>query len=142
MAFISVTRLRIRSFRYLPLFALYATRTRAQVRVAAGFRRGVLLQDGLWTFWTVTAWDDAASMRAYMTDGAHRRAMPRLMRWCDEASVAHWKQPGGALPLAPEFERRMRSEGRPSRVLHPSTRHQTLDFAPQRSGRVLRLSPV
>ena len=46
----------------------------------------------------MTAWDSQESMRRYMTTGSHKKAMPKLMKWCDEASVAHWEQEGDALP--------------------------------------------
>ncbi|HWY07309.1 MAG TPA: hypothetical protein VNY24_10640, partial [Candidatus Acidoferrales bacterium] len=86
MPFISVTRLRVRSLRFMPGFALYVARARSQVRSAAGFQDGSLLADRSLTFWTMTAWDSEESMRRYMTAGSHKKAMPKLMDWCDEAS--------------------------------------------------------
>ena len=80
--------------RFLPGFAVYAVRSERQVRRAAGFLDGALLMDRSWTFWTMTAWARQEDMRAYMTSGAHKAAMPKLMHWCDEASVAHWEQDG------------------------------------------------
>lgn len=135
MPFISVTRLRIRALRFLPGFAVHAVRTRNQVRAAPGFRGGALLPDRDWTFWTMTAWTDEAAMRAYILAGAHRRAMPRLVRWCDEASIVHWVQDGADLPSWAEADARMRAEGRPSKVRHPSAAHAPMTYrAPRLTG--------
>jgi hypothetical protein len=98
MAFVSVTRLRIRSTRFLPVFLLDFLRTRSEVMKARGFRGGSLLADRSWTFWTLTAWDDQSSMRQYTANRAHRVAMPHLLDWCDEASVVHWEQLGTICP--------------------------------------------
>jgi hypothetical protein len=92
MVFVSLTRLRVRSIRYLPFFAIHTPRALRQVKKAPGFMSGVLLPDRSWTFWTMTAWDERENMRRYMTPGAHKSAMPQLIQWCDEASVAHWDQ--------------------------------------------------
>ena len=132
MVFISVTRLRLRSVRFLPVFVPYAVRSRSQAARAAGFRGGALLMDRL-AFWTLTAWDGGGSMRAYMKAGPHRTAMPRLAGWCDEASVVHWEQDDDALPPWPEAIHRMRAEGRPSRVRHPGPEHEGLAFRTPRS---------
>jgi hypothetical protein len=45
MSVIGVTRLRVRSVRYLPAFAVHFLRTRKQVRQAPGFQGGSVLQD-------------------------------------------------------------------------------------------------
>jgi len=142
MPFISVTRLRLRAIRYLPGFAWFAVRSRNQARRATGFRGGALLNDRRWTFWTVTAWDDRASMLAYITAGPHRSAMAHLARWCDEASIVHWDQADAALPSWTEADRRMRAEGRPSKVRHPSEDHASLRFAPPRQAVAAAVTPV
>ncbi len=135
MPFVSLTRLRIRSVRFLPAFGLYLLRTRQQVKKAAGFQRGGLLADRAWTFWTMTAWDSQESMRQYMSSGSHKQAMPHLLDWCDEASVAHWNEPGTALPSWTEADRRMRESGRASKVRQPSPQHAGLNFrAPRTTG--------
>jgi heme-degrading monooxygenase HmoA len=128
MAFISITRLRLRSVRFLPFFAVYAQRSIQQVRRAEGFTGGSLLADRSWTFWTMTAWDSQESMRRYMASGAHGAAMPHLMDWCDEASVVHWVREEEGLPGWAEADRRMRESGRISKVRHPSPNHASLQY--------------
>lgn len=133
MPFISVTRLRLRSVRFLPSFAADFLRTRRQVRHAPGFQGGSLLADRGWTFWTMTAWDSQDSMRRYMTAGPHRAAMPHLLGWCDEASVVHWHQPDEALPSWPDADKRMRESGRASKVRNPSAQHASLSYRTPRA---------
>ena len=133
MTFVSLTRLRLRSIRFLPIFALHALRSNRQVRKASGFQSGALLPDRSWTFWTMTAWDQGESMRCYMTTGDHKRAMPHLMHWCDEASVAHWEQDEPTLPSWEEADRRMRETGRISKVSYPSPDHATLNYRQPRT---------
>ena len=114
-------------------------RTRQQVRNATGFQNGSLLADRAWTFWTMTAWDSQASMRKYMTTAPYKPAMGHLMDWCDEASVVHWEQPEESLPSWTEAERRMRQDGRPSKVRNPSPHHATLRF---RAPRTIMAGPI
>ena len=128
MPFISITRLKVRAIRFLPGFAIDAIRTNRQVKRASGFQRGSLLMDRDWTFWTMTAWDDQQSMLNYIRTGNHKAAMPHLAEWCDEASVVHWEQAEQSLPSWTEADRRMRQEGRPSRVQNPSSRHAALTY--------------
>ena len=132
MAFVSITRLRIRSVRFMPGFAVHTLRSLHQVRRAEGLLGGSLLADARLVFWTSTIWADQAAMRRYMTNGAHLKAMPHLLHWCDEASIVHWTTNDIHAPSWQEADRRMRSEGRPSKVRHPSADHQALRFAPPR----------
>ena len=142
MSFVSLTRLRLRSVLYLPAFALMTHQSISQVRRAQGFQIGALLSDRQWAFWTLTAWDTQESMRAYMLAGAHKTAMPKLMTWCDEASVAHWHQDDQTLPGWDAASQRMRAEGRISKVLHPSPQHQSLTFREPRTTRGGPIHPI
>jgi hypothetical protein len=142
MHFISVTRLRVRSVRFLPLFVLFAFRSLRQVKTAAGFQNGGLLADRNLTFWTMTAWDNQGSMRRYMTAGSHKEAMPRLLDWCDEASVVHWDQPEAALPAWTEADERMRANGHASKVRNPSPQHATLSYRAPRVTRGGQIRPA
>ena len=132
MSLIAVTRLRVRSARFLPSFAVHVFRARRQVREASGFQGGSLLADRSWTFWTMTVWDTLENMRRYMTTDPHRTTMRYLSDWCDEASVVHWDQPAASRPSWLEAHKRMRESGHASQVRNPSPRHATLNFQPPR----------
>jgi hypothetical protein len=123
MAFVSVTRLRLRSVRYLIPFTIYALLSSRQARRSKGNLGLKLLRDANQTFWTLTAWQDEEAMRSFMMSGSHRRAMPKLLDWCDEASVAHWKQETSELPSWDQAHRKIVEHGRPSKVKQPSSDH-------------------
>jgi hypothetical protein len=91
-----------------------------QARNAAGIQSAALLKDNWRTYWTRTVWNDEEAMKMFMVHGNHRRAMPKLMELCDEASVGRWNQNASAPPSWDEAHRRMQQEGRPSKVKHPS----------------------
>jgi hypothetical protein len=115
---ISVTRLRLKNWWYLPQFFWINEQAFRQVKRSPGFRGGYALMDRNRAFWTLTKWDSAVAMRAYRGSGAHLRAMKKLPGWCDEASVAHWE--GESLPDWTEAWRRMQAEGRFTPVNTPS----------------------
>lgn len=139
MPFISITRLRVRSWRYLPQFVWHALKTARQAERAAGFLGGKLLREARNAFWTMTLWEDKAAMLAYRNAGAHREVMPKLLEWCDEAHVAHWNQDGADLPDWHEAHRRMVSEGRVSKVRHPSPAQEANEIARPLPGRAERI---
>jgi hypothetical protein len=124
MPLISLTRLRLRSFRYLLQFAWQSHRISRQAERTPGFLAGKVYGDPRHlTFWTATVWENDAAMRSFRGSGPHQIAMPRLAHWCDEASVVHWNQPGSEVPEPDIALRRMRAEGRLMRVRHPSLQH-------------------
>lgn len=123
MALVSVTRLRVRSWQYFFWFFVKVLRSALQARSAGGSAAVLLFGESKNIYWTCTVWTDEASMRSFMTSGAHRTAMPYLMKSCDEASVVHWLQDSEQVPSWSEAHRRMQSEGRRSKVNHPSEAH-------------------
>ena len=133
---VSVTRLRVRSLRYLPAFLLRTFFAQRQVIRTPGFVGGRLLVDAHRTFWTLTVWEDERAMKAFRGSGAHSQVMPRLAEWCDEASYAHWISADAAVPMWPEAHEHLVGEGRLSRVAHPSRDHEAGHFAKP------RLSPL
>lgn len=132
MTFISATRLRLRSIQFLPGFFFYALISTLQARRAAGNLGMISRSDANRTFWTATAWKDESSMRAFMMAVPNRKAMPKLVLWCCEASVVHWMQESPALPDWQEAHRRMVAEGRPSKVNYPSPDHLAFQIPPPR----------
>src|SRR5947209_18432915 len=80
MPLVSITRLRVRSWRYLPGFLLQSVRASRQAKAATGNLSVSLLRDADFAFWTRTVWSDETAMRGFMLSGRHRRVMPRLLQ--------------------------------------------------------------
>jgi hypothetical protein len=141
MPVLSVTRLGVRSSRFLPAFIWYALRSQRQARMVDGcLAVGVRREKGL-VFWTRSAWRDEAAMRRFMTSGAHRLAMPKLENWCNEVSLVHWDAATSMLPDWTIATERLRREGRVSRVRYPSPAHSRGESKKSRpSGQPFRAS--
>lgn len=124
MPLVSVTRLRLRSLRFLPIFIWHAQRSQRQAKGADG-NNGVFTRKtrGL-TFWTLSLWCDEQAMAAYRAASPHREAMSQLAHWCDEAAIAHWNQENETLPTWDAAAARLTSSGRLSRVAYPSAEQQ------------------
>jgi len=127
--FVSVTRLRLRHWRYLPAFAWYAGLASVQARRSAGHRFSRATKDAGLVFWTITVWEQEAAMRFFRNNGAHQKAMPKLAEWCDEATYVHWVQPGDTPPTLAEGAERLIREGVVTRLKHPSANHASRSFA-------------
>jgi uncharacterized protein DUF3291 len=123
MPLASITRLRVRSIRYMPEFLFRALASVRQARRSDGCLGADIRREVQLIFWTRTLWQDEQSMRAFMTTGAHRVVMPKILDWCDEASLAHWQQDSDDLPDWSSALIRMRIDGRTSRVRNPSPAH-------------------
>jgi hypothetical protein len=141
--FVSVTRLHLASFWSFPGFLRYALASSKQARRSPGFITGWLSNDSEWAFWTSTVWDSADAMRAYRNSGIHLKAMPKLLRWCDEASFAHWEQAHTAVPDADTAYQRLARDGKLSKVNAPSARQragETIGRVKPRPGQ--KLTPI
>jgi hypothetical protein len=139
MPLVSITRLRVRSLRYLPAFLLGALRSAREAKNASGNLAVSLLSDSHLAFWTRTLWTDERSMRDFMFAPAHRRVMPKLLQWCDEAAVAHWLQETPEPPSWQEVHRRLLQEGRTSKVDHPSAAQLRFEVPAPNTARQLTL---
>jgi hypothetical protein len=105
---------------YLPAFLVAALRTARQASQAAGVLAVKVLGDRRNAYWTLTMWESEEAMRGFMHAAPHGPTMRKLLDWCDEAAVVHWEQPDGELPSWVVAHERMLSEGRRSKVRHPS----------------------
>jgi hypothetical protein len=117
---VSLTRLRVRAWRYMPGFIWYTYQSKRQLVRSRGFVVGALASAPSRTFWTTTAWTDEAAMKRYRDGDWHKRAMPKLLVWCDEASVARWTQETPDLPTGAGMLGTMKASGRTSKVRNPS----------------------
>ena len=120
MPFISVTRLRLHSIRFLVSFAIQAARSKKQSIASPGCLGAEVRKTNGLAFWTLTIWDSEEAMRSFMKNSPHREVMPKLARWCDEAAVAHWVQESQVHPTWQEAADRLLKSGRLSRVSNPS----------------------
>ena len=136
---VSVTRLRVRSLRFLPFFLIHAQRCLAQIRRSDGYIAGALRHDRDRAYWTTSVWRDEAALLAYVTGGAHRTAMPRLSEWGDEASTVRWVRDSADLPSWPEAIERMRREGHPLPLRHPGPAHRDVAFATSKPAQMARI---
>jgi hypothetical protein len=139
MAIVSITRLRVRSWFYLPAFFVQTLRSARQAARADGSLAVKLLRDRRNTFWTGTSWSSEGSMKAFMLAPPHGPTMRRLLEWCDEAALVHWTQADAELPSWEEAHRRIQQEGRPSKVNHPSATHTAHAFPAPTEGRTREL---
>jgi len=135
MPFVSVTRLHVRSWRYLPAFLIRSLLAARQAGRAHGNLQVSVLREADRAFWTCTVWTDEAAMRSFMRAGVHRRVIPRLAKWCDEAAIAHWLQDTTEPPSWLEAHWRLQEKGRRSRVERPSPAQQRFEFPPPSSAR-------
>jgi hypothetical protein len=141
MPFISVTRLRVRSLRYLLPFVWQTFKVVRQAEHSSDFLGGRVLREARNAFWTVTAWESDVAMRSFRQKGAHGQVMAKLLQWCDEAAYVHWNQDSVELPDWQEAHRRLVQDGKLSKVYHPSPAQVAKQIAepkPTRSERTLK----
>jgi hypothetical protein len=129
---ISVTRLRLRSVRFLPAFFWNSFKVNKQVVRANGFMAGKTFLDSKRTFWTMTAWRDPDTMKSFRNTAPHQIAMRKLPHWCDEASYTRWEQETDDLPDWKEAHRKLSAEPVLSPVQNPSRDHAARRFADPR----------
>lgn len=124
MPAISITRLELRGYRFLPSFFLHTSRSQKQLVGTPGYLAGGTGMESLRAYWTVTAWHSLDAMRAFRNAGAHMKAMRRLIDICCAASYAHYEQDSAELPTLEQAHARMLAEGKLSKVRHPSALQQ------------------
>ena len=110
----------------------HAIPSNRQAKAAPACRGLRLAADLRLVFWTMTGWDDLASMKAYRSSGAHKAAMRTLAEWCDEGSYVRWESSEPALPEWPVAFRRMVEDGIASPVRHPSPGQLARAWTPAR----------
>lgn len=120
MPFISVTRLRVKSLFYIIPFMRANEASVKELKIAEGLIKGMELIDKKLTFWTITMWQDEASMKGFRGSPSHRIAMQHLPNWCNEASYHHWIQEGLEFPDWQTVAEKLFTEGKLSKVRNPS----------------------
>lgn len=130
MVFISVTRLRLSSILHLPVFFIKNEKVIKQLKHSDGFISGKLLVDKHLTFWTLTLWESETHMKAFRNSFNHKKAMPRLPGWCDEASYTHWLSEKTELPDWNEIHAKLSQYAKYTKVKKPSQAHSNKIIPP------------
>jgi len=125
---VSVTRLRVRSIRFLPRLYWDAWKIKRSLKKAHGFLGGKLLVDRKRAYWTITRWEDLDSMLAFRNSRAHTAVARMVYKWCDEASVVHWTTKEHQLPGWKEAHRRMTESGKLTRLMFQTDDHKAHRF--------------
>ncbi len=130
MPFVSVTRLRVKSIRYLFSFMKANEASVKALKISDGLLKGSELVDKKLTFWTITLWDSPDSMKKFRNSEAHRYAMQQLPYWCSEGSYHHWEQDADEFPDWQTVSARLFNEGKLTKVRNPSAAQITNQFPP------------
>ena len=142
MYFVSVTRLRVRSLLFLPQFFCANEASVKALKKIPGYINGKELVDKGFTFWTVTIWDSVDAMKLFRNNDPHKSVMRKLPNWCDEAAYVHWTQETSDFPNWDEIYRRLLSEGKLTKVQHPSPQQAAMTYpAPARTNFARALKP-
>ncbi len=97
--FISITRLRLRSWFFLPSFFIASGKVVKQAKESAGFVEGATFVDKKLAFWTVTMWSDGAAMKVFRGQAAHKNSMPSFANWCDEGCLLIGRRMKACFPI-------------------------------------------
>jgi hypothetical protein len=95
------TRLPLTAHRYVPGFVRDTTRIRRQLAASPGLVGYALLAElRAKTFWTVSVWDDEASLRTFASSEPHCSVMRRVPARMADSAFRTFAVTGHELPLA------------------------------------------
>lgn len=89
--FISVTRLRIKRKRKLPIFFWHTIKSIIQSKKAEGLVHSSFEKEGWDTYWTLTVWENKDCMKAFHNKGNHLKAMKISRNIADELEYINWE---------------------------------------------------
>jgi hypothetical protein len=123
MPTLAITRLRIRRIWFLPRFFRMSMLSLKQAKNSEGIIAVNVFNDAFPVFWTCSIWESEQHMMNYMKSGDHKKAMPYLQKWCNEARTCHVSFDSNIMPAASELALLLHKHGRASRLLKPNENH-------------------
>lgn len=95
-----LTHLPVKRLTSLPRFLAYTRRIQKQLDAAPAGLIGysLLAKPHRSRYWTLTAWSDAGSMRAFVRASPHRDAMTRMREILPNFQTTQWTLIGAAVP--------------------------------------------
>ena len=128
MPVIVVTRLRLRDPGLFDQFFSAAVAVMEQASASAGNLGADVLAEANNTYWTRTAWQDRASINAFVSAEPHLATMARISSWCDEGTFVDWEQATAELPDWQVGYDRLVADGTSPRLTDGTDAHQTRAF--------------
>jgi heme-degrading monooxygenase HmoA len=128
MPIIVVTRLRLREPSLLDEFFTHAAAVLEQAMKSDGNLGADALAEAHDAWWSVTAWQARAQMKAYVDAEPHRSTEALLDHLCDEATFVDWEQASPELPDWQTSWRHLVGDGHSATLSHPSPANQTRAF--------------
>jgi quinol monooxygenase YgiN len=128
MTIVVITRLRLRDPAWLDAFFAAASAALDAALKSDGNVGGDAIAEANNTWWTSSAWQDRASIGAFVRSDAHRRAMDGMNDWCDEATFVDWEQDDDAVPDWQTAYQHLVADGRSAKLPHGTPENDGRDF--------------
>jgi quinol monooxygenase YgiN len=125
-----VTRLRLRRPELLDDFFVASVAVIEQAKAASGSLGVDAMAENNDVWWTVSAWQDRAAMRAFVAAEPHHSVIPRVDEFCDEATFVDWEQDSAELPAWDISYARLVAEGQSAALTDASPANQDRSFPP------------
>jgi Domain of unknown function (DUF3291) len=123
MFYLAMTRLKLKSPRYLIPFWLHTEQVVKQMRASEGFVTGKLMGTLNLSMWTMTLWTSEEALRAFYLSGAHQNVMGKLSEWSSEAVAGHLAVETHQLPSWFEVRTTLCKIGCFAKLAEPSIDH-------------------
>jgi hypothetical protein len=113
MAYLSLTRMKLRSPVFLPIFITHSLRIFSQLRKVPGLIIGKAIAASDLSMWTATLWESEATLHQFYRTGAHHQAAQFITQWASEAvqqrltvsshQIPSWKEAAQILTTTGHF---------------------------------------
>lgn len=124
MAYLSMTRLKLKSVIYLLPFSIQNEQVIRQLRTSHGFLKGKELATPSLSMWTATLWNSLEDLRAFYLSGSHKEAMKNINQWSSEAVSGHQEVDSNELPDWDNIRLQLLNVGHFANLKEPSFAHQ------------------
>ncbi len=124
MAYLSMTRLKLKSPLYLIPFWFHTQRVVKQMKASEGFLKGKLLVTHNLSMWTMTLWVSEEALHNFYLSGAHRLVMKKLSEFSSEAIAGHQEVESNELPSWEYVRNELCLIGYLGKLKEPSTNHK------------------
>ncbi|ELS33890.1 MULTISPECIES: hypothetical protein [Pseudanabaena] len=123
MLYLSVTRLKLKSFRYLLSFLFYTDQILREIRASEGYLQGKLMATHNLSMWTMTLWTSEESARNFYLSGSHQLAMEKISEWTSEAVHINHPTNWDQLPPWTDVTQLLANQGHFVPLTNPSENH-------------------